>query len=40
MFGDGVFGVTVQEPNFIEVSYIISDGDVGNGVSNLSLQDH
>ena len=35
MFGDGVFGVTVQEPNYIEISYIITDGESGNGVSSL-----
>ena len=44
MFGDGVFGVALQEPNFIEVSYIISDGADGNGVSNVrfagSLRDN
>ena len=44
MFGDGVFGVSVQEPNYIEVSYIISDGSEGNGVSNVryagSLRDN
>ena len=44
MFGDGVLGVAVQEPNFIEVSYIISDGESGNGVSSLrfagSLRDN
>ena len=44
MFGDDVFGVAVQEPNYIEVSYIISDGDAGNGISALkyggSLRDN
>ena len=44
MFGDGVFGVAVQEPNYIEVSYIITDGESGNGVSSLrfagSLRDN
>ena len=33
MFGDGVFGVAVQEPNFIEVNYIITDGEDGNRVN-------
>lgn len=33
MFGDGTFGVSLQEPNYIEISYIICDGDSGNGVS-------
>ena len=44
MFGDGVFGVAVQEPNFIEVNYIITDGEDGNRVSALrfagSLRDN
>ena len=44
MFGDGVFGVALQEPNFIEVSYIVSDGEEGNGVANVkyagSLRDN
>ena len=44
MFGDDVFGVALQEPNYIEVSYIISDGDAGNGISALkyggSLRDN
>ena len=35
LFGDGVFGVSLQEPNFIEVKYITSNGINGNGVSNL-----
>ena len=44
MFGDGVFGVAVQEPNFIEVNYIITDGEDGNRVSGVrfagSLRDN
>ena len=36
IFGDGVFGKKVEEPNFIEVSYITSNGDAGNGMSNFS----
>ena len=35
MFGDGVIGVKLQEPNYIEVNYIISNGSEGNGVSNI-----
>ena len=26
MFGDGVFGKKIEEPNFVEVSYIVSNG--------------
>ena len=44
MFGDNIFGVGLQEPNYIEVSYIISDGSEGNGISSLkyagSLRDN
>lgn len=44
MFGDGVFGVALQEPNYIEVSYIVSEGDQGNGITALkyagSLRDN
>ena len=32
-FGDGNFGLPLQDPNFIQISYIISSGDEGNGVS-------
>ena len=35
MFGDGVFGTKLQEPNFIEVKYISTHGEDGNGISNL-----
>ena len=34
LFGDGVFGVKLEEPNYIQANYIISDGEGGNGVSN------
>ena len=33
LFGDGTFGVRLEEPNFVEVSYITSNGQEGNGVS-------
>ena len=32
-FGDGIFGKKLEEGNYIEVSYIVSNGDGGNGVS-------
>ena len=35
LFGDGVFGVALQEPNFIEVKYITSRGSEGNGIGSL-----
>ena len=36
MFGDGVFGKKIEEPNFIEVSYVVSNGQDANGLSNFS----
>jgi len=35
MFGDGILGVGLQEPNFIEVGYVISNGEDGNGIQNM-----
>jgi len=37
IFGDGVFGKTLEEGNFIEVNYITSSGDSANGISNFSF---
>ena len=37
IFGDGVFGKKVEEPNFIEVSYITSSGSDANGLQNFSF---
>lgn len=34
LFGDGNFGVALQEPNFIKASYIISDGSDANNIEN------
>tara|TARA_B100001559_G_scaffold274243_1_gene244181 strand:+ start:2563 stop:4632 length:2070 start_codon:yes stop_codon:yes gene_type:complete len=36
LFGDGIFGLPVQEPNVIEVGYIVSNGIEGNSISRLS----
>ena len=36
LFGDGIFGLPVTEPNVIEVGYIISNGFEGNNVSRLT----
>lgn len=33
IFGDGIFGEKLENNNFIEVSYIISTGEVSNGIS-------
>ena len=37
IFGDGVFGKPLQEPNFIEVKYLVNNGFNGNGVSDFSF---
>ena len=37
IFGDGVFGKALQEPNFIEVSYLVTNGSEGNGIFDLSF---
>ena len=37
IFGDGIFGKKLEEGNFIEVGYITSNGDSGNGVSQFTF---
>ncbi len=37
MFGDGTFGAPVQEPNQIDVSYIVSSGEEGNNILNFTF---
>lgn len=37
IFGDGIFGRALQEPNFIEVAYLVNNGSNANGVSDLSF---
>ena len=37
IFGDGVFGKKLIENNYIEISYIISNGENGNGASDFSF---
>ena len=34
MFGDGLFGVKLQEPNYITANYIVTDGASANNVEN------
>ena len=36
-FGDGVFGKALEEGNFVDVDYIVSNGDTGNGVAQLTF---
>ena len=37
IFGDGIFGRALQEPNFLEVAYLVNNGSNSNGVSDLSF---
>jgi len=37
MFGDGIFGEKLQEPNYINASYIITNGEDGNGIDGFSF---
>ena len=37
LFGDGVFGVKLEEPNLIVANYIVCNGEEGNNVSNFSF---
>lgn len=37
LFGDGIFGKKLQEPNFVEVSYIVSNGENANNISNFTF---
>ena len=37
LFGDGVFGVPVEEPNFIEASYLSCSGATPNGIASFSF---
>lgn len=32
LFGDGVFGVKLQDKNYVEASYIVTNGPVANGI--------
>ena len=37
IFGDGIFGESLQNNDEIEVSYIVSNGESGNGISQFSF---
>jgi hypothetical protein len=37
IFGDGIFGVALQDQNFIEVSYVVTNQKEANGVSSFSF---
>ena len=36
-FGDGIFGKALEEGNFITAEYIVSNGDTGNGVGQMTF---
>lgn len=37
IFGDGVFGTKLESPNYIQVSYLVSNGELSNGVSQFNF---
>lgn len=37
IFGDGIFGNKLQDQNLITVSYVVTNGEDGNGASNFSF---
>ena len=37
LFGDGVFGVKLEDQNYIEASYITSNGAAGNNIANFQF---
>ena len=37
LFGDGIFGVKLEDQNFIEASYITSNGNEANNISNFQF---
>ena len=37
IFGDGVFGKALEDGNYVQVSYIVSNGDSGNGISQFTF---
>jgi len=36
-FGDGIFGASLEEGNFVDVDYVVSSGDTGNGVAQMTF---
>ena len=37
IFGDGIFGKKLEAPSFIEVSYLVTSGELGNGINNFNF---
>ena len=37
LFGDGIFGKKLDAPSFIEVSYLVTNGELANGITNFNF---
>ena len=37
IFGDGIFGKKLDSPSFIEVSYLVTNGNLANGIQNFNF---
>jgi hypothetical protein len=37
VFGDGIFGKKLEAPSFIEVSYLVTGGELANGINNFNF---
>ena len=37
IFGDGIFGRKLEAPSFIEVSYLVTSGELANGIQNFNF---
>jgi len=37
IFGDGIFGKKLDAPSFIEVSYLVTSGELANGINNVNF---
>ena len=37
IFGDGIFGKKLDAPSFIEVSYLVTNGELANGINNVNF---
>jgi len=37
VFGDGIFGKKLDAPSFIEVSYLVTGGELANGINNFNF---
>lgn len=37
IFGDGIFGKKLEENNYIQINYVVSSGELGNGLSQFTF---